>query len=92
MNAPGNPPIKKTMKKRKLTHEQFVEALHIYRERNCADCGWLTAALHWWCTNQKAIDARGTTFPGICHCPWWKPDRDYIRKQLRELPIQSKNH
>lgn len=78
------------MKNRKLTHEQFVEALHIYRERNCAYCGWLTAALHWWCTNQKAIDARGTTFPGICHCPWWKPDRDYIRKQLRELPTNQK--
>ena len=78
------------MKKRRLNKEQIAEVRSIYNEKNCAYCGWLTAALSWWCTNQKAIDARGTTFPGICHCPWWKPDKDYIRKHLKELP-QSKN-
>ena len=43
--------------------------------RECADCvhlqafGWIS----WWCTNQEAVEARGTSIPGCCLCRYWAP-------------------
>ena len=83
-------PIEKQPEEKKLTPAQIAEIKNIYNRKNCAYCGWMKAALSWWCTNKEAIDYRGTLFPGINHCIFWKPDKDYIREQLKEIP-QSKN-
>ena len=83
-------PIEKQPEEQKLTPAQIAEIKNIYNRKNCAYCGWMKAALSWWCTNQKAIDYRGTSFPGINHCIFWKPDKDYIREHLNEL-LQSKS-
>jgi hypothetical protein len=44
-------------------------------KKSCYDCYFLTSALSWWCTNKKAIEYRGTSFPGVCNCHFWKPIR-----------------
>lgn len=38
---------------------------------SCADCKHLKAAVTWWCTNDAAIQWRGTTIPGGTKCPFW---------------------
>jgi hypothetical protein len=43
--------------------------------RSCHDCTHLWGALHWWCKNESAIKARGTTLPGVFDCPYWEPCR-----------------
>lgn len=42
--------------------------------RSCYDCLFLKSALSWWCTNKDACKARGTSFPGVIHCPYWERD------------------
>lgn len=39
----------------------------------CYDCRFLKGAVSWWCTNDEAKEARGTSIPGICQCPYWEP-------------------
>ena len=41
--------------------------------RSCADCASLASALTWWCTLKDAAKYRGTTLPGVIHCPFWSP-------------------
>ena len=65
-----------------LNKEQIGKVKAIYENKQCAFCGWLKSALHWWCTNEEAAKARGTTIPGISKCPWWKPDKTYIGKEI----------
>jgi hypothetical protein len=65
--------------------EQIKEVRTIYNDKKCAFCGWLKSALNWWCTNEEAAKARGTTIPGISKCPWWKPDKKYIKERLKEM-------
>ena len=63
---------------------QIAKVREIYQNRNCAFCGWMKAAVSWWCSNEDAIKARHTSIPGIRHCPYWKPDKSYIIKNLTE--------
>ena len=67
-----------------MTAQQIAKARQIYRDRKCAYCGWLRSALSWWCTNEEIIRTRGTAIPGICHCPGWKPDKNYIARRIKE--------
>ena len=64
--------------------EQIAKVRKIYTDKNCGFCGWLKAAVSWWCKNEDAHKARGTSIPGICHCPYWKPDKRYILKRIKE--------
>lgn len=60
-------------------------ARRIYADRTCGYCGWLTYYVNWWCSNREAVRARRTSIPGCCHCPYWKPDKPYIKQQIREM-------
>lgn len=70
--------------KTKLTTTQLHLAREIYKGRSCAHCGFLVAHINWWCSNNDASKVRGTKIPGVYHCPYWKPDRKYIRQKLRK--------
>lgn len=69
--------------KTKLTTEQFHILRDIYRRRNCAHCDFLVAYVNWWCSNNNACIARGTNIPGVCHCPYWKPDKKFIKLYIK---------
>ena len=56
----------------------------IYKERACAFCSDLISHLSWWCNNEKATKLRHTRIPGCSGCPYWTPDKVYIRKVLKE--------
>lgn len=57
----------------------------IYTDKNCAYCGWMKAAVSWWYSCEAAVKARRTSIPGVCHCPYWKPDKEYIIKRIARL-------
>ena len=61
----------------------------IYRDNcktlaRCSDCAYMVCHVNWWCKSKEASDYRGTHIPGICKCPFWKPDEEYIRKRFNE--------
>ena len=64
--------------------EEIAFVRRIYKERACAFCSYLKAAVSWWCTNKEAARLRGTTIPGCSHCPCWAPDKVYIKQTLKE--------
>ena len=64
--------------------KQIASIRKIYTDKNCAFCGWMKSAVSWWCSNESAIKARKTRIPGVCHCPYWKPDKNYILEHLIE--------
>lgn len=66
-----------------LTPEQVAAVRKIYEDRGCAYCGDLRSLVSLWCGSDEAIAARHTAIPGIIHCPFWHPDKLYIRKQLK---------
>lgn len=70
---------------RKLTTVQFLFLRKEYRRRNCASCSFLVAYINWWCSNKNAWELRNTNIPSVCHCPYWKPNRKYIKQKLRRL-------
>lgn len=41
--------------------------------RNGPNCRYLTSALSYWCTNKACSRRRGTTFPGVVNCPYYRP-------------------
>lgn len=65
--------------------QQIAKVKEIYRNRNCAYCGWLASAVSWWCRNAEIVKMRGTAIPGVCHCPGWKPDKNYIIELIKEI-------
>jgi len=50
--------------------------------RCCADCCHLQAAVSWWCVSDEAVEARGTSIPGVRDCVFWQPAK--IRKGARQ--------
>ena len=69
--------------KTKLTTIQFRFLREIYRRRSCAYCGFLVAYVNWWCSNNDTCIARGTNIPGVCNCPYWKPDKKFIKLDIK---------
>ena len=69
----------------KLTAKQIGIIRSFYKQRCCASCGWMKANVSWWCMNEKARATRGTSIPGVHNCPYWKLDREYMIKQLKQL-------
>lgn len=49
-----------------------------FEKKSCYDCTHLVGYVSWWCGCKEAVKARGTAIPGIIHCPFWKPNWDYI--------------
>ena len=46
------------------------------KQKRCYDCGYISAAVDLYCTQEDAIAARGTRFfdgGGVHACPYWKP-------------------
>lgn len=58
-----------------LMIEQILNGEPNADRKACVDCRDLQAAMGWWCTNQAAIDRRGTREPGISQCPNWRAAR-----------------
>ena len=42
-------------------------------DRRCSDCAHMRGYVSWWCTSPEAKEYRGTSIPGVCECPFWKP-------------------
>ena len=55
-----------------MPREEFL-AVDPFEKKSCADCAHCIAVRSWWCTNKDAIEARGTSFPGVILCPFWSP-------------------
>ena len=72
----------------KLTKDQQEIIRDILLSRSCVHCRYLVSHISWWCGNENAINARGTRIPGVIHCPYFKVDKDYVRK---ELNIKKRN-
>lgn len=74
-----------------LTPEQVAVVREIYEDRACPYCAKLRSAVSWWCGSDEAISARHTAIPGIIHCPYWLPDKCYIRAELKDLENKTEN-
>jgi hypothetical protein len=67
-----------------ISDEQFErERKHPELIRNCYYCKFCVAYESWWCTNKEIIKLRGTTIPGVVHCPGWKPNKDAINQMAK---------
>ena len=51
----------------------MVKGIPDKSKKRCFDCFYCKATVSWWCTNEEAINYRGTSIPGICDCIFWKP-------------------
>ena len=61
-----------------MTDEEFL-ALPPQVKRSCGDCAFLVGHVNWWCKNEQAIKARGTSIPGVCNCPYWEQELDLLK-------------
>lgn len=68
---------------KKLTKDQRRTIREILTDKSCADCKYLGSKVSWCCGNEDAIKARGTSLPGVIHCPYFKIDKNYTRKELK---------
>ena len=41
--------------------------------------------MNWWCTNNAAISARGTSIPGCIKCTYWAPDWSIIDDKYKTI-------
>lgn len=71
--------------KTRLTTAQLHLLRDIYRWRDCAHCSFLVEGVSWWCSNNDACQMRDTNIPGVCHCPYWKPDKKFIKREIKEI-------
>lgn len=60
-----------------LSIEEFKK-LSPFIRLNCADCKFLKGNISLWCTNDEAIEIRGTKLPAVSNCSCWMPNWDYI--------------
>ena len=71
--------------KTRLTTVQFRFLRNIYRARRCKYCSFLIPCIGGWeCCNKLACEMRGLLLYSYC-CPYWKPDRKFIRRKLRKV-------
>ena len=74
-------------KRRPLIKEEIHFVKSLYANRGCAYCDFMVAHVNWWCSNKEAIKARHSAIPEVIHCPYWKPDKEYIRKEMKSLKV-----
>lgn len=65
-----------------MTDEEF-RSVSPFEKRSCFDCGHLKSAMSWWCINEEAKKARGTSLPGCIKCTFWKPDWNNIDNKYK---------
>lgn len=82
---------RKKQQKVSLTPEQIAAVRKVYEERGCAYCGWLLSAVSLCSGSDEAISARHTAIPGVIHCPYWMPDKRYIRAKLKGVANNDKS-
>lgn len=68
---------------KQLTEDQRRNIREILDDKSCTYCKYLISHISWWCDNESAFKARGTRIPGVIHCPYFKLDKDYTRKELK---------
>jgi hypothetical protein len=61
-----------THRERKTLTDKEYYSYPPEERKECCDCTYLKSKISWWCTNQAAIDWRGTAIPGVALCPFWK--------------------
>ena len=71
--------------KKHLTAKQIAKVKEIYSDKSCVYCSWCRPAVNWWCYNKDAIQYRHTNIPNVIHCPWWAPEKPYIRKEIKNI-------
>jgi hypothetical protein len=62
---------------------RITKIKEIYKRKDCSSCDYLYSLASWWCGNEDAIEERNTKIPGVYNCPYWKPDKKWIRKELK---------
>lgn len=67
------------------TEEKKESKVVPFERKSCYDCAHLKSAVHWWCTKQEAIEARGTSLPGTILCPFWVPEWDMIKDEFKTI-------
>ena len=72
-------------KVKKLSVEEIKIIKNIYTDKTCGYCYYLKSVVSLWCYNKDAVKFRNTMIPGICNCKFWKPDKKYIRKKLKNV-------
>lgn len=50
-------------------------------KRSCYACKYMKSALSWWCGNDEAIKARGTSIPGCIKCSYWELKKKKVKKE-----------
>lgn len=75
---------------KRLTENQRRNIREILEDKSCAYCKHLFSLVDWWCGNEDAIKARGTSSPGVIHCPYFKMDKNYTRKELKIKKLFNK--
>jgi uncharacterized integral membrane protein len=73
---------------KRLTKEQRSNIREILEDKSCAYCKHLYSLVDWWCGNKDAIKSRGTSLPGVIHCPYFELDKNYTRKELKKIKKQ----
>ncbi len=58
---------------------------HKPERRSCNDCVYMQAAISWWCVNEDACKAHGTSLPARKDCKFWEPCRT-----VKHLPLIDK--
>lgn len=71
--------------KTRLTTAQFTFLRNICKERKCTYCEFLVPYFGGWrCSNEDACKMDGIFFLSKYCCPYWKPDKKFIKRKLRK--------
>lgn len=62
---------------------QVAFVRHIYEDRGCLYCDYLNCAMKWWDCEKKHLRQGYKYIPPVFHCPYWKPDKVYIKKVIK---------
>lgn len=71
-----------------MTDEEWL-AVPSEEKKSCHDCRYLKSVLSWWCTNEDAKKARGTSLPGGCLCDFWEPEVQEAQSVETKRPKKS---
>lgn len=69
---------------RKLSDDEWRNVTP-FEKKTCADCQFCKGHVSLWCTNDDAVNDRGTRIPGVVFCPYWLPDWARVDKKYRTV-------
>jgi len=67
-----------------IPHEVWL-TISPYVKRDCYHCSFLLRKVALYCTNDEAIQYRGTIFPGVFKCMFWQPEEEVIEKSKKDI-------